>query len=283
MSNLFKTFKHLFPKALAWAFPFDGFLKKYIDGLSETPADIRDFADNVYLDIFPQTTRELELWEQQFNITTSGTEQQRRDNLAARWIAQGGQGKDYLESVIHKAGFTNVFLHPWFNADGSTKNPNFFLQSSQIEFDFFTGKPGLQTGDGKSQTSGSHSQSRFPFFTGKLNAQTGDGLTQTAGATIPFAIFLFFTGKPGLQTGDNKTQTAGQLPSPEGFLLVNKGPNISYSVPQILDEFREILYVGAETFPDFADVPADQRDEFERLLLRYLPYSHWRGLLIKYV
>jgi len=282
MSNLFTTFKHLFPKALAWLMPWDGFLRKYIDGLSETPADIRDFADNVYLDMFPQTTRELELWEQQFNITAAGTDQQRRDNIAARWVALGGQGLDYLESVIHTAGFTNVFLHPWFNADGSTKNPNFFLQDSRPAFDFFTGKPNLQTGDGISQSSGSHSVTDYPFFTGQVGAQSGDGTTQTASQFLPFIPYFYYTGKPGAQTGDGVTQTAGQLVV-NGILLVNKGPNVSYSVPQTLDEYREILYVGGETFPDFADVPIEQKEEFERLLLRYLPYSHWIGLLINYV
>jgi len=282
MSDLFKTFKHLFPKALAWSFPFNGFLKKYIEGLSETPNDIRDFADNVYLDIFPQTTRELELWEQQFNITASGTDQQRRANLAARWIAQGGQGKDYLESVIHAAGFTDVFLHPWFNADGSTKNPNFFLRNSQTEYLFVTGQTGLQTGDGTTQTSGTLSISAFVIVTGQTGIQTGGLDQQTTGATFPFVPYLFYTGKPNAQTGDGVTQTAGQI-DPQGSLLVNKGPNVAYFVPQKLDEYREMLYVGGKNFPDFVDISITQKDEFERLLLRYLPYSHWIGLLINYV
>lgn len=283
MSNLFSTFKHIFPRAAAWLMPYAGNLRKYIEGLSEYPQDIREESDRVFLDIFPQTTRELERWEKQFDLSGMGTDQQRRDIIDARWKAQGGQGKDYLESVIHAAGFTDVYLHPWWNSDGTTKNPNFWLQSSIIAYEYYTGKPGAQTGDGVTQTSGSRSTSRYIYYTNKTNAQTGDGVTQTAGQIIALVLYPYYTNKPGAQTGDGVTQTSGPLSSPRGFLLVNKGPNISYSVPQTIDEYREILYVGAEVFPNFADVPASQRDEFERLLLKYLPYSHWIGLLINYV
>ncbi len=259
MSNLYTTFKHLFPKALAWLFPFDGFLRKYIDGLSETPADIRDFADNVYRDIFPQTTREIELWEEQFNITSTGTEQQRRDNIAARWIAQGGQGKDYLESIIHGAGFTTVFLHEWFTKTDTgfiTKNPNFYLQ----------GPTGI-----------------FINQTGRTRSQTGRPKAQTNAESPQPTLFVNQTGRTRSQTGRPRAQTNGAIVQGDGTLLVNKGPGIIYPIPQNLDDFREMIYVAGEIFPDFVNILLSQKDEFERLLLRYLPYSYWIGELINFI
>lgn len=260
MSNLFTTLKHLFPRALAWRMPWNGFLRKYIDGLSETPKDVKDFADNVYLDMFPQTTRELELWEQQFNLVASGTEQNRRDNLAVRWVAQGGQGKDYLESVIHAAGFTDVFLHEWWTPTGgggfTTKNPNLYITGAADVYFNQTGRVRSQFGRTKSEFSG--------IF------------------TIPL-LYINQFGRVRSQFGRPKAQFNPDSPNAGGSLLVNKGPDIDYPVPQNLDDFREMLYVGAETFPNFANIPVAQRDQFERLLLRYLPYSNWIGLLINYV
>ena len=258
-------------------------IQRYIEGFSEYPEDIKEFTDECYLDIFPETTRELAKWEDQFLLDGKGADQERRDALSATWMAQGGQGKDYLESVIQEAGFTNVYLHEWWNSDGTTKNPNYYLKSSQSAYITFTGKPGAQTGDGVSQTANAISINDYEYFTGQLNAQSGDGTTQTAGKIIPPILYLYYTGKTRAQTGDGITQTAGQLGIPAGFLLVNKGPNIVYQVPNTLDEYREILYVGAEIFPNIAEVSIARKEEFERLLLKYLPYSYWLGLLIKYV
>ncbi len=260
MSNLYTTFKHLFPKALAWLFPFDGFLRKYIDGLSETPADIRDFADNVYRDIFPQTTRELDLWEEQFNLTSTGTEQQRRDNIAARWVAQGGQGKDYLESIIHGAGFTTVFLHEWWTDTSgggfTTKNPNLYLEGGADVF-----------------------INQF----GRVRSQFGRPGAQFSGKLISPVLYINQFGRERSQFGRPKAQFNGAFSNLGGTLLVNKGTGIDYPIPRNLDDFREMLYVAGETFPDFVNILLTQKDEFERLLLRYLPYSHWIGELINFI
>jgi len=256
MSNLFNVFKHLFPRAAAWLLPYDGDLRKYIEGLSEYPQDIREEADNVFLDIFPQATRELERWEKQFGLTDKGTEQERRDNLDGRWKAQGGQGIDYLESVIHAAGFTDVYLHPWWNSDGSTKNPNYYISGTN---------PGYLN--------------QF----GRTRSQFGRNQSQFGGIVPPSALYLNQFGRDRTQFGRTKAQFGGNLPAPDGFLLVNKGPGIEYSVPTTVANWREMIYVGAEVFPNFVAVSITRRDEFERLLLKYLPYSHWIGMLINYV
>ena len=229
MSNLFPTLKHLLSRSLAWTLPYNGFLRKYLEGLSEEPQAIKDFSDNVYLDIFPQTTREKELWERQFNLTGTGTDQQRRDNIAARWLAQGGQGKDYLEDVIHAAGFTNVFIHEWWTEISpgvyEAKNPNLYLSTSSAGVQF-----------------------------GQNDAQFGGG-----------------------------AQFSGAYATTGGELLVNKGPNIVYTPPTDSQFYPEMIYVGAAVFPNFANVSLTQKEEFERLLLKYFPYSKWIGLLINYI
>jgi hypothetical protein len=111
---MFTTFQHLLPRALAWRTTIASNLRRYIEGLAAFAGDVRAFIDLVYLDLFPPSTRELRAWESQFALPGAGTEADRRLRLAARWRAQGGQSPDYLQSVVHAAGFTTVFVHEWW-------------------------------------------------------------------------------------------------------------------------------------------------------------------------
>jgi hypothetical protein len=58
---------------------------------------------------------------------------------------------------------------------------------------------------------------------------------------------------------------------------------VTFQIPQDEDDWRFIIYVGAETFGEIADVPAELQGEFERLILSKLPYQQWIGLLVNYV
>lgn len=111
---MFTTFQHLLPRALAWRTTIATNLRRYVEGLAAFAADVRTFIDLVYLDLFPPSTRELAAWEFQFALPSSGPEVIRRLRLAAAWRAQGGQSPDYIQSVLHAAGFTDVFIHEWW-------------------------------------------------------------------------------------------------------------------------------------------------------------------------
>lgn len=111
---MFRTFQHLLPRALAWRTTIATNLRRYIEGLAAFAGDVRTFIDLVYLDLFPDSTRELESWEQQFALPGTGTEADRRLRLAAAWRAQGGQSPDYIQTILHAAGFTTVFIHEWW-------------------------------------------------------------------------------------------------------------------------------------------------------------------------
>jgi hypothetical protein len=111
---MFTTFQHLLPRALAWRTTIATNLRHYVEGLAAFAADVRTFIDLVYLDLFPRTTRELAAWEFQFALPSTGAEVVRRLRLAAAWRAQGGQSPDYIQTVLHVAGFTDVFIHEWW-------------------------------------------------------------------------------------------------------------------------------------------------------------------------
>jgi hypothetical protein len=111
-----RLFQHLLPRALAWRTTVDTTLRRYVEGLSESAADAKAFIDLVLLDAFPSTTRELPAWEAQLALASTGDEATRRARLAAAWRAAGGQSPDYIQTVLHTAGLTTVFVHEWWSS-----------------------------------------------------------------------------------------------------------------------------------------------------------------------
>ena len=59
---LFRVFRHLLPNARAWRLVVDKKLRSFFEGLAGSGSAVRDFFDGVYLDIFPEDTRELTAW-----------------------------------------------------------------------------------------------------------------------------------------------------------------------------------------------------------------------------
>lgn len=111
-----RVFQHLLPTGEAWRTTIVGkTLRKFVDGLSSWPADVRSFADAVLLDLFPSSTRQLAEWELQFGIEANPDEAVRRLNLAAEWAAGGGQSPKYLQDVLQTAGF-DVYIHEWWSS-----------------------------------------------------------------------------------------------------------------------------------------------------------------------
>lgn len=112
---MLRLFQHLLPRALAWQTTTPGKrLRQYFEGLAGFAGEVRAFVDGVYLDLFPDTTRELAAWEKQFALNGGGSEADRRAKLAAAWAMQGGQSPDYIQRTLHIAGFTTVFVHEWW-------------------------------------------------------------------------------------------------------------------------------------------------------------------------
>lgn len=106
--------KHLLPNARAWKLTPDKFLRKFFVGLSGLGDLIKAFFDEIFSDIDPQQTRELDAWENQFALVDAGlTEQERRDRLAATWQAVGGQDPRYIQDTLQAAGF-DVYIHEWW-------------------------------------------------------------------------------------------------------------------------------------------------------------------------
>lgn len=108
-----RVYQHLLPRATAWSTTQDKTLRRFFEGLTGLPEAAKTYVDDLYEDLWPRTTRQLEQWEEQFGLVPEGTEPQRRLALDAAWKAQGGQSPAYLQSVVQAAGFP-LYIHEWW-------------------------------------------------------------------------------------------------------------------------------------------------------------------------
>jgi len=110
--KFFEAIKNLFSHSRAFQLFVDNNKRKLVKGLSFLPENTRQEAELVYFDIFPDTTRYPEKWENVFGIIFTEAElEKRRDILDSLWkINRGGQSPVFLEEVLQKIdGAIHVF------------------------------------------------------------------------------------------------------------------------------------------------------------------------------
>ena len=102
MSNFFDAVKLLFPRSRAFNFTTDSNKRKLIKAIAVLPEDIRREMEQVYFDMFPETSRCVADWEKVFAVVFSSKELEKQRNvLTALWrINKGGQSAVFLESVL---------------------------------------------------------------------------------------------------------------------------------------------------------------------------------------
>lgn len=270
-----RLFKHLLPNARAWRLIVDKQLREFFQGLGNSLGDpTKLFFDEIWTDIDPQQTRELDAWEKQFGLPTSGlTEQQRRDRLDAAWKAKGGQSPRYIQDTLQAAGF-NVYVHEWWVpgsepavgvlGSATARVPSTYLNDNVSDLDYLSadGAPDMQDGD---------------------LALAMDGATlQPTGYPLVNKIFIFDPdylaqdGGPDMQDGDLAIGMDGGL-GPFGQYTLKK-----YVIEPIPDTYAYFLYIGGLTFPDHATVSGSRKNEFETLCLKICPAQQWLGMLIDY-
>ena len=102
MSGFFDAIKLLFPRSRAFNLTIDSNKRKLIKAIAVLPEDIRHEVEQVYFDIFPETSRCIDDWEKVFAVVFSSKELAKQRNvLAALWrINNGGQSAGFLESML---------------------------------------------------------------------------------------------------------------------------------------------------------------------------------------
>lgn len=135
MSLFLRIIQHLLPTGEAWRTTIDKALRRLFDGLSTIGNDARAYIDLVYLDLFPETTRQLEEWERFYGLspTASTTEASRRLALSAEWKATGGQSAWYIQSVLRAAGFDVYVFSAWESeSPWVARDPRDYLTSALL-------------------------------------------------------------------------------------------------------------------------------------------------------
>lgn len=86
--------------------------------------------------------------------------------------------------------------------------------------------------------------------------------------------FTTLAGQPVMRAGRPEA-VAGRF---DGQTLQPK----PYPTPESVDQWRYILYIGGETYPNPAQIPAFRRAEFETLVLQIRPSQQWVGALVEF-
>lgn len=111
--SFFQTIKALLPRSKAFDITHEGNLQSFFKGLSYLPDDIKHKTEEIFLDLFPDTTRALEEWENQFDVAFSNIiyGDNRNNILQALWQANvGGQSHFYLQSLLKQINEKIVVL-----------------------------------------------------------------------------------------------------------------------------------------------------------------------------
>lgn len=230
MEIFLRIYKHLLPRARAWRITINKQLRQFFTALSDEPNSIREFFDARFFDIFPETTTAIPEFLGQFNLFDTGSEVNNRLAIAAAWRLNNYQSETDIQDTIHAAGFTNVFIHEWWE------------------------EPVVGS----------------PVARNAVDLVGGDD------------VILAACGEPLTQCGEPSALCGNFLSNAD--VLVNKTDSGGgFSVPTDPATWPFFLYVGAETFPDKADVLESQKNEFETLLLKICPAQQWIGLRINYL
>lgn len=237
---------NLLPRGRAWSTMLDKPLRKYFAGLANVFADVRDHLGAAYTDVLPEHTRTLSEWERQFGLPAVNiSEQDRRTRLAAAWSPAAGLGLDTLQDALRASGF-DVYVHNWW-VPGTEPAPG-VVGSPTIR------DPAILLSNAQAR--------RARVDAGEALAAAGEALALAGNSLV-------------------------SPPPPLGFLLVNiiqtDAGRVEYTVPTDPADFPHVIYIGGETFGDYANVPRARQDEFEALCLRLRPTHKWLGMLVNYV
>lgn len=113
-ADYFRMFQHLLPRARAWTLSTGSTIRDFFSGLGASVVEYKQFLDLIWLDLLPRSTRQLDLWGEQFGLLPNDiTTETKRKRLDAAWQAMGGQGKDYIEGILQASGF-DVYIHEWW-------------------------------------------------------------------------------------------------------------------------------------------------------------------------
>lgn len=267
-----RLFKHLLPTGRAWRLTIGKTLRDFFKGLSGTGQDVKDFTDEVWTDIDPQKTRELDQWDDQFALRNSGiSEQERRSRLDAAWKSIGGQDPEYIQSTLRANGF-DVFIHEWWEPGTEAEVGVKLCVTPRNPLTVIRGE---------------FTSVVVSVDCGELLAECGEAFAECGNSLDPRGYPLvnkIFSSEADLISLSGEASTeCGESEATCGNYVDFKEVPKNYQVPIDPTKWPYFLYIGGEVFGDMAQVDPKRKDEFEDLCLKICPSQQWLGILVEYV
>lgn len=133
MELFLRVFALLLPRSQFWRLAVERTLVKWFRGLAAWFALVRADLDSTWSEIWPSSTTLISEHEDQFGLYSSASTAIRRAGLEAAWLRlRGGQGPDYIQEVLQRAGFP-VFVHEFWDPDTlAVRNPHDHVEPTRI-------------------------------------------------------------------------------------------------------------------------------------------------------
>ena len=252
--NLWKT---ALPQSRAFSLIVTKTMRRFYEGLTY-PQYYRDLFDKTYKELDPQATTQLERWESQFYLPSSGlTEQQRRDRLETTWKMTGGQSPAYLQSILRGYGF-DVYVHDWWMPEDQV------ISLAMGNDQAFMGGEGAFMGASSA------------IFPAAWNPNT-----LLVDPYYPLVNRTATTNYRSVTMGCNSARMGGEDAYMGAFERVESGDY--YPIPSDPIKWRGFVYVAGETMPNSASVPLERKAEFEELILSIFPADKWVGVVVNFI
>lgn len=267
-----RILKHLLPSGRAFDLTIDRDLRRFFVGLTWVIDDVKQYFDRLFNDVEPEDTRELVKYEGMFGLQDYGlTEAQRRDRLAATWKALGGQDPQYIQATLRARGF-DVYVHEFWEPVAGRSGGSINGDVSPTIRDPFD-----NIWDGASPRDIKSGCGHDVAYCG------GDEMfvnSQTDPPGYPLVNKVLEVGESVVGCGSEEMACGGNLAHVDSRVVVYTQKQ--YIMPSDTDTHPHYIYIGAQTFPNVATVPAARREELEDLALKICPTEKWLGMLINY-
>jgi hypothetical protein len=234
-------------------------LKKLFPSGDALPEDFRNYINQIYLNLFPFYTNCVDKWRDTFGLIQASSDENMRVDIDTAWKAQGGQGADYIQSILNNAGF-NVQVHE----NNPPIDPDILLTSI----------PWMVAGG----------QFAYAGNDEAVAGRTGGDLLVNGDIITEVPLYLSFAGASYMVAG-NDLAVAGQF---DEFEVIQK----IYQIPNDPDLWGAFFFIGGDvtrnpvtheiTAIENADIPSDRKSEFLRQILKLKPAQTWAGLFVSY-
>lgn len=260
VDRFFKVVKFLSPKANPFYLIIKNTLVKFYRGICAAPADFKEYILNIYLDLFPNTTRELGKWESEFGNSENKTQtdENRKMDLSTIWKSTGGQSPGYIQDKLNEAGF-NVKVHE----NNPPVNPAFIVN----------GRPNIVC-------FGDNAIAGNPLA---IAGRTGGELLVNSPIFTLSPKYVMVCGSPNYC--NNTKAVAGYFDEYNENLK-------TYELPTDITQWPAFIFIGGDatrnsshelTAVDNADIEKGRGEDFKKLILTLKPAQIWVGLLINYI